>query len=125
MKWAYTWKANEHAEVVRAKARLVARGYKQREGTVFFDTFLRRPRASCFRLLGAVACDLGLDLCRFDAEQVFVLSSLEEVVFMRIPQGCGEMSGMVVGLRREASVEIVPQPLDDPHEEFWIGAVPP
>ena len=85
--------------MVRAKARLVARGFKQREGIDFFETFAPTPAASCFRLLGAIACELGLDLCHFDAEQAFVQSSLEDV-FMRLPPGCGEMSGKIVTLNR-------------------------
>ena len=92
-------KSNEHDYVVRAKARLVARGFKQREGNVFFF-FAPTPAASCFRLLGAIACELGLDLCHFDAEQAFVQSSLDEDVFMRLPPGCGEISGKIVRLNR-------------------------
>ena len=56
--------------------------------------------ACCFRMLGAIACELGLDLCHFDAEQAFGQSRLEEDVFMRLPPGCGEMSGKVDGLNR-------------------------
>ena len=52
------------------------------------------------RLLGAAACELGLDLCHIDAEQAFVQSSLEEDVFMRLPPGCDEMSGKIVRLNR-------------------------
>ena len=66
----------------------MARGFKQREGIDFFETFARTP-AACFGLSGAIACQLGLDLCHFDAEQAFVQSSLEEDVFMRLPPGCG------------------------------------
>ena len=71
----FAWKFNEHGDVVRAKARLVARGFKQREGIDFFETFAPTPAAFCFSLLGAIACELGLDLCHFDAEQAFVQSS--------------------------------------------------
>ena len=78
----------------------MARGFKQREGIDFFDTFAPTPAASRFRLLGAISCELDLDLCHFDAEQAFVQSSLEEDVFMRLPPGCGEMSGKVVRLNR-------------------------
>ena len=66
---------------------------------LFFETFAPTPAVSCFGLLGAIACELGLDLCHFDAEQAFVQSSLEDV-FMRLPPGCGEMSGKIVRLNR-------------------------
>lgn len=122
----YTWKANRHGEVVRTKARLVSRGLKQREGIDLLETFAPTPPASCFDLLGAVACELGLDLCRFDAEQAFPQSSLDEDFFMRMLQRRGYMPGKVVHLNRrlyhlnEASADIVAQPRDDPHEESCI-----
>ena len=65
---------------MRAKARLVARGFDQREGIDFFDTFSPCPSVMSIRLLAALACELDLDLCRFDAEQAFVQSDLDEVV---------------------------------------------
>ena len=99
-KWVYGWKSNEIGFATRAKARLVARGCGQREGIDFFETFAPTPTASCIRLLGAIACELDLDLCHFDAEQAFVQSNLDEDVFMRLPRGCGEMSGKVVRLNR-------------------------
>ena len=99
-KWVFAWKSNEHGYVVRAKVRLVARGFKQREGIDFFETFASKPAASCFCLLGAIACELCVDLCHFDAEKAFVQSRLGEDVFMRLPPGCGEMSGKIVRLYR-------------------------
>ena len=86
--------------MVRAKARLVARGFKQREGIDKFENFASTPATSCFRLLEAIACELGLSLCHFDAKQAFDESSLEEDVFMRLPPGCGEMFGKIVRLTR-------------------------
>ena len=52
------------------------------------------------RLLAAPACELDLDLCHFDAKQAFVQSDLDEVVYIRLPPGCGALSGKVVRLRR-------------------------
>ena len=52
------------------------------------------------RLPAALACELDFDLCHFDAEQAFVQSDLDEVVYIRLPPGCGALSGKVVRLRR-------------------------
>ena len=65
---------------MRAKAKLVARGFGQREGIDSFDTFSACPSVMSIRLLAALACELDLDLCHFDAEQAFVQSDLDEVV---------------------------------------------
>ena len=66
----------------------------------FFDTFCPCPLAASIRLLAAIAHGLGLNLRRFGAEQVFVQSGLSEDVYMRLPKGCGAMSGKVVMLCR-------------------------
>ena len=77
-KWVFTWKTNELGKVVRAKARLVARGFRQVEGVDYFETFAPTPASSCVRLLASIACEVDFDLCHFDAEQAFVQSDLEE-----------------------------------------------
>ena len=61
-KWVYSWKANELEHVVRAEARLVARGFAQRESIEFFETFSPCPSVASIRLLAAFACELGWDL---------------------------------------------------------------
>ena len=70
---------------MRAKARLVARGFGQREGIDFIDTFSPSPSVMSVRLLAALACEMDLDLCHFDAEQAFVQSDVDEVVYIRLP----------------------------------------
>ena len=71
--------------MVRAKVRQVARGFQQRGGISFFQAFAPTPAASWFRLLGAIACEVGLDLCNFDAEQAFSQSSLGVFFFLDYP----------------------------------------
>ena len=94
----YTWKTNEHGWVVKAKSRLVARGFKQREGIDFSETFAPTVSSSCVRLLSAIACECDLDLCHFDVDQAFIQADLEEDVFLRLPEGCGDLSGKIVRL---------------------------
>ena len=85
-------------KVVKAKARLVARGFSQRPGVDYHETFASSPAAPCIRFTAAVACELQLDLCHFDVQQAFVQAELKEVVWMRMPQGRGALSGRVVRL---------------------------
>ena len=86
-KWVYTWKTDGFGRVVRVKARLVARGFAQRDGVVFFETFSPCPSVTSIRLLAALACDSGLDLCHFDAEQAFVRSELNDQHLVRDMNG--------------------------------------
>ena len=41
-----------------------------------------------------------MDPCHFDVDQAFVQSDLEEDVFLRLPKGCGDLSGKVVRLNK-------------------------
>ena len=96
----YSWNSDEFGIVVRAKARPVARGFGQREGIDFFDTFSPCPSVISIRLLAALACELDLDLCNFDAEQAFVQSDLDDVMYVSLPLSCGALSGKVERVRR-------------------------
>ena len=52
------------------------------------------------RLLSAIACELDPEVCHFCVEQAFVQSKLNEDVFLRLPRGCGCLSGKVVRLNK-------------------------
>ena len=62
--------------MVKAKSRLVARGFKQREGIDFDETLAPTVSSSCVRLLSAIACERDLDLCHCGVDQAFVQSCL-------------------------------------------------
>ena len=85
---------------VKQISRSVARGFKQREGIYFGETFAPTVSSSCVRLCSVIACELDLDVCRFDVEQAFVQPKLDEDVFLRLPQGCGSLSGKIVRLNK-------------------------
>ena len=79
---------------------MVARGCSQIQGVDYFDTFAPTPSTSSIRLLVCVALERDLDLYHFDAEQAFVQSELDADVYMRMPRGCGDMSGKTVLLNK-------------------------
>lgn len=63
---------------MKAKARLLARGLKQRQGIDSIETFAPMPSAYCIHFPGTIACEMGLDSSQFDAAQAFVEWSLDE-----------------------------------------------
>ena len=79
-------------------SRLVARGDMQRANVDFGELYSLTVAISSVRLLAAMAYGQDLALRRFDIEQVFIESELEEDVFMRLPPGCGRLSGKIVRL---------------------------
>ena len=56
--------------------------------------------SSCVRLLSENACECDKDICHFDVDQAFVQSDFEEDGFLRLPKGCGDLSGKVVRLNK-------------------------
>lgn len=55
---------------------------------------------SSVRLLAAYACEQDLGLYHLDIDQAFIRADLSETVFMRLPPGCGVLSGKVVKLNK-------------------------
>ena len=99
-RWVYSWKGDSDGFVLGPKARLCARGCKQRHGIDFFETFPPCPNVSSIRLLAAISCSLGLSRYHHDVSQAFVQSELDELVYVRLPQNCGDLSGKVLRLVR-------------------------
>ncbi|CAB1107819.1 unnamed protein product [Ectocarpus sp. CCAP 1310/34] len=99
-RWVFKWKADEIGKIVKAKARLVAKGFKQKYGVDYVETFSPTANAASHRLVVALACKYNLELLHWDIEQAFVQSELDYEVFMKLPPGCGSMSGKVVRLNK-------------------------
>ena len=99
-KWLFSWRSDELGWITKAKSKLVARGFKQREGIYFGETFAPTVSSSCVLLLSAIACKPDLDVCHFDVERAFVQSKLDEDVFLRLPKECGSPSGTIVRLNK-------------------------
>ena len=99
-KWIYKCKTDAHGHIVKAKARLVAKGFSQQWGVDFLEVFSPTANTATIRLVLALANHFDWDMSHFDVEQAFVQSELDFVIFMRLPPGCGTMSGKIVRLNK-------------------------
>lgn len=97
-RWVFTVKPATTAAPLRFKARLVARGDHQREGIDFFQTYAPVVNASTVRLLFAVAAERDYELDQMDAVTAFLNASLDEQIYMRVPQGYDAPAGSVLRL---------------------------
>lgn len=78
---------------VKAKARLVLKGYSQIAGVDFNELFAPTASTSTIRLLVALATMSDHKLSHLDVEQIFAQSPLDEDIFMKLPVGRGDSGG--------------------------------
>ncbi|CAI5517468.1 unnamed protein product [Closterium sp. Naga37s-1] len=69
------------------KARYVARGFSQREGVDFFQTFSPTPKMTTLRVLLHVAAQRDYELHTLDFSTAFLQGSLHEEIWLRRPPG--------------------------------------
>ncbi|CAI7738610.1 unnamed protein product [Closterium sp. NIES-53] len=69
------------------KTRYVARGFSQREGVDFFQTFSPTPKMTTLRVLLHVAAQRDYELHSLDFSTAFLQGSLHEEIWLRRPPG--------------------------------------
>ncbi|CAI7817284.1 unnamed protein product [Closterium sp. NIES-54] len=69
------------------KARYVARGFRQRQGVDFFQTFSPTPKMTTLRVLLHVAAQRDYELHFLDFSTAFLQGSLHEEIWLRRPPG--------------------------------------
>jgi hypothetical protein len=84
-KWVYKLKKKQYGFVDRYKAHLVAKGFKQRYGIDYSDTFSHVVKAAKIRLVLSLAVSRGWCLRQLDVQNALLHGTLEEEVYMRQP----------------------------------------
>ncbi|GJU44747.1 transposable element [Tanacetum coccineum] len=72
---------------VRYKARLVVKGYAQKEGIDYNEVFSPLVKHSSIRILLALVAQLDLELVQMDVKTAFLHGDLEEEIYMVQPEG--------------------------------------
>ncbi|PKI36255.1 hypothetical protein CRG98_043367 [Punica granatum] len=69
------------------KARLVIKGYKQKEGLDYFDTYSPVTRINFIRMILAIAALRNLEVQQIDVKTAFLNGDLDEEIYMEQPEG--------------------------------------
>ena len=69
------------------KARLVVKGYKQREGLDYYDTYSPVTRITSIRMLIAITAMYKLEIHQMDMKTAFLNGDLEEEIYLEQLEG--------------------------------------
>lgn len=99
-KWVFRIKRGEGGAPDRYKARLVARGFSQRYGYDYVETYAPVARLDTVRTLLAVANQHRLKVHQLDVKTAFLNGKLQEDFYMALPEGLQVESDFVCRLNR-------------------------
>ncbi len=92
-RYVFKIKRNEDGTIKKFKARIVARGFTQRYGIDYKETFAPVVNFNSVRLLLTIAATDDLDLYHLDTKSAFLMAPLEEEIYMKLPEGFDKMLG--------------------------------
>ncbi|GJW65092.1 retrovirus-related pol polyprotein from transposon TNT 1-94, partial [Tanacetum coccineum] len=87
LKWIYKVKLDEIGGILKNKARLVARGYRQEEGINFEESFAQVARLDAIRIFLAYAAHMNMIVYQMDVKTAFLNGILREEVYVSQPDG--------------------------------------
>nr|GEX00778.1 hypothetical protein [Tanacetum cinerariifolium] len=87
LKWIYKVKLDELGGILKIKARLVARGYRQEEGIDFEESFSPVARLKDIRISLAYAAQINMVVYQMDVKIAFLNGNLREEVYVSQPDG--------------------------------------
>lgn len=100
VKWVYKVKRNPDGTVDRFKARLVVKGYRQKKGMDFEETFSPVARMATIRALISIAASERMHLTQFDVTTAFLNGHLEEEIYIKQPEGFEDGTNKVCKLMK-------------------------
>jgi hypothetical protein len=103
-KWVYKTKYDSQGNIDKFKARLVVKGYTQREGIDYNETFSPVVCKDFFRIIIALVAHYDLELHQMDVKTAFLNGDLDETVYMAQPKGFVVEGKEKLGCRLKKSI---------------------
>ena len=85
-KWVYKLKLGPSGQFDKYKAHYVVKNFNQVERLHYFETFKSTCRTDTLGILLQLSAKQDHDMQQFDVKRVFLHSSIEEEVYLELPQ---------------------------------------
>lgn len=92
-KWSFTMKCKADGSIKRYKVRLVAKGFTQKNGIDYQETFAPIVKVNSIKVLLSLAANCGWSLHKLDVKNAILNGDLQEEVFVSLSQGFEKMLG--------------------------------
>lgn len=86
-RWVFAVKRTVTDAVERYRARLVVKGFSQKAGIDFDETFSPVVKYDSLRIILSIAAEQDLDLFQFDVSSAFLYGELNEEIYLEQPEG--------------------------------------
>jgi hypothetical protein len=86
-RWIYKIKHVADGSVEKFKARFVAKGFSQKEGIDYDETFAPVARYTSIRAVISIAAEMGWKIHQMDVKTTFLNGIIEEEVYIEQPEG--------------------------------------
>ncbi|KAG8499389.1 hypothetical protein CXB51_005989 [Gossypium anomalum] len=87
VKWVYKAKQNADESLNKLKARLVVKGFSQKYGLDYFETYAPIARLDTIRLIVGFAAQMNWNIHQLDVKLAFLNGILEEEIYVEQPEG--------------------------------------
>lgn len=98
--WVYSLKRDLNGRIERYKTRLVVRGFEQRYGIDFKETYSPVASIESIKLIFMLATQKELELRQFDVTTAFLHGSADEDIYLAPPDGLKIEEGMCLKLNK-------------------------
>jgi hypothetical protein len=86
-KWVYKHKRGSNGEIIRYKSRWAVRGFEQREGLDYNNTFASVVKPMSYKLLFAITAAHDLEIEQMDVKIAFLYGDIDVEVYVEQPDG--------------------------------------
>jgi len=86
-RWVYRYKRNSNGSIIKHKARWVVKGFEQRYGVDYNETYASVVKSTTYKVAFAIAAYYDYHLEQMDVKTAFLNGILEEKVFVTQPTG--------------------------------------